>query len=60
MSTYQDQSIEELMERNSETRRADLTRVGPLRKGAVQGGGSAPRRTKEGDEETLGFGSLSH
>ena len=56
VSTYHEQSIEELVQRNSKAA-AIPTPVGPLRKGAVRGGGSARTRTKEGDEKTLGFGA---
>ncbi|MBV8341073.1 MAG: hypothetical protein JO173_01720 [Gammaproteobacteria bacterium] len=60
MSTYQDQSIEELVERNSETRRGDLTWSGRFEKALAEAAAQPVRRTKEGNEETLGFGSLSH
>ena len=60
MSTYQDQSIEELMERNSKPAAAIPPPVKARSEKALSEAAAQPvRRTEEGNEKTLGFGSLS-
>ncbi|MBV8285187.1 MAG: hypothetical protein JO175_11100 [Candidatus Eremiobacteraeota bacterium] len=60
VSTYQDQSIEEFGVAEFETRRGDLTASGGSEKALSEAAAQPAQRTKEGDEKTLGFGSLSY